>query len=263
MRTIVPIASAVVLVGALAACGAEPKLDIQQQSNAPAATAPQPAAQPAAPAPQNAPVETAPAHEPGAAEMPAGPAPVGNLPPGHPPMTGGATGMGSGMAMVPTVEPGAGQGASAIAWQTPAGWVAETPSNAMRRAQYKVSGPGGEGECVVFYFGPGQGGAPMANAERWAAQFADEKGQPAMASMKTRTEAVNGAQVLFVEAAGTYMSGGMMGDAVVPRPGWALLGAVVEGPDANWFFKFTAPAQTIEAERAAFEGMIRSVKHGG
>ena len=28
----------------------------------------------------------------------------------------------------------------------------------MRRAQYRISGSGGDAECVVFYFGPGQGG---------------------------------------------------------------------------------------------------------
>jgi hypothetical protein len=245
----------------LVACGAEPRLDVQQQSDrAPAAQQSQAAPAPASPAPA-APVETAPAHAPAASELPAGHPPVDALPPGHPP-TGGAApgGMASGMVMVPAVDPNAGQGEAAIAWQVPAGWVAETPSNPMRRAQYRVPG---DGECVVFYFGPGQGGSPMANAERWAAQFADAKGQPATASMKTRTETVNGAQVLFVEAAGTYMSGGMMGDAVVPRPGYALLGAVVEGPDANWFFKFTAPEKTVAGERAAFETMIRSVRHAG
>jgi hypothetical protein len=132
----------------------------------------------------------------------------------------------------------------------------------MRRAQYRVPGPGGDGECYVFYFGPGQGGTPMANAERWASQFADEKGQPAMAAMKTRTEKVGGADVLFVETRGTFMSGGMMGDQVVAKPGSALLGAVVEGPDANWFFKLTGPEATVSAQRAAFETMVRSVQHG-
>ena len=255
--------SALALAALATACGAEPKLDVQQQSETAAAAPQQPAAPaPAAAAPE-APIAAAPAHAPSAGELPAGHPPVAELPPGHPPTAGDAGAMAGGMAMVPSVDPRTGRGAAAIAWQAPAGWTAETPSNAMRRAQYRVPGAGGDGECVVFYFGPGQGGSPMANAERWAAQFADDKGQPATASMKTRTETVNGAQVLYVEAAGTYMSGGMMGDAVVPRPGWALLGAVVEGPDANWFFKFTGPAATVGAGRAAFEGMIRSVQHGG
>ena len=246
----------------LAACGAEPKLDVQPQSSAPAPAAAQAPAEPAA-APAAAPVETLPAHaaETPAGELPAGHPPIADLPPGHPPMDAAAAAQMP--VMVPEVTPGAGQGEQAIAWTAPAGWIAEPPANAMRRAQYRVPGPGGEGECYVFYFGPGQGGTPMANAERWASQFADEKGQPALAAMKTRTEKVGDAQVLFVETRGTYMSGGMMGDQVVPKPGSALLGAVVEGPDASWFFKFTGPETTVTAQRAAFEAMIRSVQHGG
>jgi hypothetical protein len=41
-----------------------------------------------------------------------------------------------------------------------------------------------------------------------------------------------------------------------------LLGAVAAGPDANWFFKSTGPQATVEAHRAAFEGMIASLKPG-
>ena len=265
MRPNAAVAAIAVSAALLAACGGKPELDVQKQSTAPApaAAAPAPAAPEAAPgAPAGAaPIAAAPAHAPAAGELPAGHPPIAELPPGHPPMEAGAAA--GAPVMVPEVTPGTGQGATAIAWTAPSAWVSEPPSNAMRRAQYRVPGPGGDGECYVFYFGPGQGGTPMANAERWASQFADETGQPALASMKTRTETVGGAEVLYVEARGTFMSGGMMGDQVVPRPGSALLGAVVEGPDANWFFKFTGPEATVAAERAAFEAMIRSVKRGG
>ena len=47
-----------------------------------------------------------------------------------------------------------------------------------------------------------------------------------------------------------------------PKPGYKLLGAVAEGADANWFFKFTGPEKTVEANRAAFEGMLKSLKRG-
>jgi hypothetical protein len=52
------------------------------------------------------------------------------------------------------------------------------------------------------------------------------------------------------------------GGEVVAKPGWALLGAVVEDADGNWFFKFTGPESTVEAERAAFEGMLHSLARG-
>jgi hypothetical protein len=41
-----------------------------------------------------------------------------------------------------------------------------------------------------------------------------------------------------------------------------LLGAIARGPDANWFFKATGPQKTLEANRAAFEAMVRSLRSG-
>ena len=35
----------------------------------------------------------------------------------------------------------------------PDGWVSETPSNAMRKAQYRLPGDGGDAELVVTHFG--------------------------------------------------------------------------------------------------------------
>jgi hypothetical protein len=39
-----------------------------------------------------------------------------------------------------------------------------------------------------------------------------------------------------------------------------LLGAIAEGPDAPWFFKFTGPEATVRAQRQAFVGMMRSLR---
>jgi hypothetical protein len=52
----------------------------------------------------------------------------------------------------------------------------------------------------------------------------------------------------------------MTGGAVEQKPGYALLGAIVEGPDANWFFKLTGPAATVDAQRQAFEAMVGSLR---
>ncbi len=143
------------------------------------------------------------------------------------------------------------------------GWIVETPSSPMRRAQYKVPGPGGEGECAVFYFGPGQGGDPMSNAVRWADQFTLSDGSSAQSGMKTSEIDAGGLKVVLVEVAGTYKGGMTMTAApAVPKPGYRLLGAVAPGPDANWYFKFTGPDSTVSAQRDAFLSMVRSLKHG-
>lgn len=133
----------------------------------------------------------------------------------------------------------------------------------MRRAQYKVPGPGGDGECAVFYFGPGQGGDPMSNADRWADQFTLADGSPARSAMTTSELTVNGLKVVIVEVAGTYKGGMTMNAApATPKAGYRLLGAVAPGPDANWFFKLTGPDNTVTAQHDAFVAMVRSLRAG-
>jgi hypothetical protein len=181
------------------------------------------------------------------------------LPPGHPPIDGAGT-------QAPTLPPvpeGAGTGDAALAWTVPAGWVAEQPSSPMRRAQYKVPGSAGDGECVVFYFGPGQGGDPMSNAARWTEQFTLADGSPAQSAAKTSEMVVGGLKVVLVEVAGTYKGGmTMTAEPAKPKPGYRLLGAIAPGPDANWYFKFTGPEATVQEQKAAFTAMVSSLKHG-
>jgi hypothetical protein len=268
---------------ALVACGGgEPKLD----------TAAAPGGETAAPAAQPAPAEgdqgfapvssrgTAPPIAPGSSLPPGhppldgAPAPAapadGSLPAGHPPIDGSMAGqasggMGMGQAVLPPVDPNAGTGDAALAWTPPASWQSVPPSSSMRRAQYRVPGVGGaaDGECAVFYFGPGQGGDPLSNAQRWAGQFFDANGQPATSTLRTRELTVGASKVLVVEAKGSYDPGPMMGGTGGPQPGWALLGAIAQGPDANWFFKLVGPEATVNGNREAFDGMIQSLRSGG
>jgi hypothetical protein len=68
--------------------------------------------------------------------------------------------------------------------------------------------------------------------------------------------------VVLVEVAGTYVGGMGGGPAGPERPKYMLLGAVADGPDARWFFRAIGPQATLEAQRAAFERMIRSLRRG-
>lgn len=179
------------------------------------------------------------------------------LPPSHPP-TGGSGAPPS----VPAPAPGSGAAMQALTWTPPAGWTEETPSSSMRRAQYRIPGPGGPAECAVFYFGPGQGGDAKSNAERWASQFHRADGGPVGDALKTREIKVGNIPVVLVEVTGTYAGGMGSGPAGAERPNYMLLGAIAKGPDANWFFRATGPRATLEAQRAAFDGLIRSLKRG-
>jgi len=182
------------------------------------------------------------------------------LPEGHPPMTSPGT---QGMSSPIDPPPGSGTGASGLVWTDPAGWQSVTPSSNMRRAQYLVPGDGGDAECVVFYFGPGEGGDPQANVLRWADQFGQADGTPSRDVLKTETIEVGDLSVLLAEVTGTY-SGGMagMGGPREQLAEFMLLGAVAQGPDSNWFFKFTGPQATVEANRESFLALIRSLRKG-
>jgi hypothetical protein len=144
----------------------------------------------------------------------------------------------------------------------PTGWTKQTPTSPMRRAQYSIPGPGGPGELVVFYFGPGQGGDAKSNAERWANQFRGKDGKPVGKAAKIRQIKVGTIPVTTVEVAGTYVGGMGSGPAGGEQRDYMLLGAIADGPDAKWFFRATGPRATLEKERGAFDRMIKSIKVG-
>lgn len=179
----------------------------------------------------------------------------GELPPGHPSLEPGAASEG----MIGAPPPGSGAGAAGLGWTAPAGWVEEPPANPVRKAQYRV---GDDGLCVVYYFGPGEGGDAQSNAARWADQFERPDGRSAREVMLFERIEVAGIPVTLVEVTGTYKEGGMGGP---PRtnPGFMLLGAIAEGPDANWFFKLIGPESTLNKEKVAFRGMVDSLHRGG
>lgn len=190
-----------------------------------------------------------------AATSDAAPAQQGQMPSDHPPLDGEGKNL-------PFVHQGSDTGGGQLAWDAPAAWKSEPPSNSMRKAQYVVPATGTDtqdGECVVFYFGPGQGGEPRANAERWATQFKDASGNPPQPTITESTQ--NGHSVMRVTVEGTYVPSAMMGGTPPPPlSGAKLLGAIVEGPDANWFFKCTGPAGTMNSNEKAFDAMIASVR---
>ena len=177
-----------------------------------------------------------------------------SLPAGHPPVAGDSP--------VSPPDPMSGRGAQGIVWKTPAGWVEETPSNPMRRGQYRIPGPAGDAQLAISYFGAGQGGDPTANAQRWANQFKQPGGGDPLEVMKTQTLDLKGTKVLLVETTGTYLNTAMNPSDVGEKPNYALLGAIVPGPDSNWFFKMTGPQETVKAQRDKFLQLLQSIQKG-
>jgi hypothetical protein len=149
--------------------------------------------------------------------------------------------------------------AGGLRWAAPAGWKIGG-AQPMRAATYGVAAAAGDaagGECVLYFFGAGQGGSVDANIERWKSQFSAPGGKPVVPKVAKRT--VHGLPVTTIDVSGEYSGmGGPMAAASRAASGYRLLGAIVEGPGGNVFVKFTGPAKTIDANQPKFESLLAS-----
>ena len=129
----------------------------------------------------------------------------------------------------------------------------------MRKATYvipKTKGDTEDGELAVFYFGQNMGGSVDANLERWIKQFTDADPK----QVKRDERSSNGLLQHTVEiASGTYESG-MPGAPAGAKTNYALIGAIVETPVGNYFFKLTGPKKTIHEARPKFFELLDSIK---
>jgi hypothetical protein len=133
----------------------------------------------------------------------------------------------------------------------------------MRFATYRVAAAPGDkegGEVSVFVFAKGDGGSVDSNVARWQGQFQPEGKAPKDPPAPTKTK-VGGIEVTIVTTEGVYASG-MPGGASTPKSGWALRGAIVEGPSGSVFFKLVGPKKTVVKETADFDALVKSLKRG-
>ncbi len=155
------------------------------------------------------------------------------------------------------------QEAGGLTWTAPREWEAQG-AKAMRVATYRIPAAKGDaepGELAIFYFGQGQGGGVDANVKRWVGQFQKPDGTALTEKdTKTKKDTVQGLPVTTVDVKGTYAGGGPMMGPSTPKPGYRLLGAIVEGPEGAIFFKLTGPEKTVAAADKPFRKMLDSVK---
>ncbi len=153
--------------------------------------------------------------------------------------------------------------AGGVRFDAPSAWKAAPKP--MRTANYSipaVAGDSQDGEMAVFYFGPGQGGGVEANVRRWLGQFVSADGAPLAADSAKRTEReVGGLAVTVLDVSGTYLFKPFpMAPRATPLPGYRMLAAIVQGPDAPIFFKLTAPKNTAAAAERDFHKVIDSLR---
>jgi hypothetical protein len=146
-----------------------------------------------------------------------------------------------------------------LKWTAPAGWKNQGQQT-MRAATYSVPAAPGDkesSECVVYFFGQGQGGPIQANMDRWKSQFQTPDGKPAPAKIATRT--VNGLPVTTIDVSGNYSGmGGPLATSTSVAKDYRLLGAILENPGGNIFLKFTGPSKTVTANQQKFEQLLAS-----
>lgn len=150
-----------------------------------------------------------------------------------------------------------------ITWSFPNTWTV-APEKPMRSATYIISPIEDDTdsiECAIYYFGADSGGGTEENIDRWAGQFEQPGGGSSKDAATINEESINGLKVTTIDLEGTYnVAGGPMMQVTDTKPGYRLLGAIVEGPQGSIFFKMTGPEKTMEATAADFDTMIKSVR---
>ena len=170
-------------------------------------------------------------------------------------------------APAPQAAPAAAAPAAAagdLQFTAPPGWVAETPSSKMRKAQYtlpRAEGDAADASLVLYYFGSGGGGGREANLERWAGQFEQPDGSDSSARMKSSDRTVNGLAVTDVDLSGTYVAETAPGSGErVREEGWRMLASIVETPAGPYYAKLVGPEKTVAHWKASYEAFVGSFK---
>jgi hypothetical protein len=151
--------------------------------------------------------------------------------------------------------------AGGLTWTAPAEWKSQG-ERPMRAATYSLPAAKGDAEpaeLAVFFFGASSGGGVDANVKRWIEQFQKADGSSAAKDAKVKQEKIAGLLATTLDVKGTYMGGSMTGPST-PKPGYRLLGAIVEGPGGNVFFKLTGPEKTVTAAEKPLRKMLEGLK---
>lgn len=152
--------------------------------------------------------------------------------------------------------------AGGLTWTAPDEWKVQG-ERPMRAATYSIPPAKGDSEpaeLAVFYFGDSSGGGVDANVKRWVDQFQKADGTSAAKEAKVKKETFAGLRATAVDVKGTYVGGGPMMGPSTPKPGFRLLGAIVEGPAGNVFFKLTGPEKTVSAAEKPFRKLLDGIR---
>ena len=148
-----------------------------------------------------------------------------------------------------------------LRFTVPSGWKRVEPTSPVRAAQFRIPRAGRrqeDGELIVVRFADPKGGEASDFVGRWYGQFTQPDGRPSREAASVTKRDVNGLGVEVIDLAGTYRPalGPMDHES---KPGWRLLGAVVQGQGGPWYLRAVGPAKTIEGARKDFDALVGSL----
>jgi len=156
--------------------------------------------------------------------------------------------------------------AAGLTWSAPTGWK-EGPPQQMRIKTYLISATQGDpegAECGIFFFPGGLGGGKEANLQRWVGQFEQPDGRNSADLAAISEMESNGLKVTTIELSGIYkQASGPMMEVKERKPGFRLMGAIVECPKGLVFFKLVGPEKTVVGAANDFTEMLKGVKAAG
>jgi hypothetical protein len=157
---------------------------------------------------------------------------------------------------------GPANSAGGLTWIAPSGWKMGPPQQ-MRAVTYvilPVEGDVDNAELAVFHF-PGSGGDRESNLQRWMGQFEQPDGRNSADVAVIKETKVNGLKITTIDLKGIYsVTGGPMMEVKEKKTGYALKGAIVEGPQGLVFFKMIGPEKTVEAGGGQFTALLSSIR---
>lgn len=146
----------------------------------------------------------------------------------------------------------------------PAAWKETPTGSSMRFKQFtvpKVKGDEHDAELVIFYFGPGQGGAADANMARWKGMFVPPEGKKIDDVSKVETIQVNGVKTTILDVRGTYKwKPAPMAPQEELRPNHRMIGVVFESEKGPYFMRFVGPEKTVDKNKKDFDRWLRGFK---
>ena len=134
--------------------------------------------------------------------------------------------------------------------QLPETWASVPVTSTLRsaKAQYKI---GDDGSATIYV---GSMGPAAANIDRWVSQINDPAEEPERREHQGPTFTV-------YEVIGT---GTIMAMGAPPMENATLMGLVVTGgSEGDMYIKATGPAETMDAQREGWDGLIRSIIESG